>query len=212
MARHQCQYCVNEPFVAPSEQLLMRHVRLIHSCEPGFRISCKRCHRMFKNFRTYQNHLLTHKADSHNDTDMAIVEETEEETGHEERETSLTLINESTVGPSIEAETTSNALELTKYCAQWILKISETRHLTRVATVGIVEDASSLIREITLRLQTQVLNFLQMNQITIENDEAFSQIFSNENPTITPFSNLITFNQQLSYYRRHFNLIVSCTN
>ena len=78
--------------------------------------------------------------------------------------------------------------------------------------MGIVEDASSLIREITLRLQTQVLNFLQMNQITIENDEAFSQIFSNENPTITPFSNLITFNQQLSYYRRHFNLIVSCTN
>ena len=66
---------------------------------------------MFKNFRTYQNHLLTHKADSHNDTAMAIVEETEEETGHEERQTSLTLINESTVGPSIEAETTSNALE-----------------------------------------------------------------------------------------------------
>ena len=140
---------------------------------------------------------------------MAIIEETEEETCHEGRETSLTLINESTVGPLIEAETTSNALELTKYCAQWILKISETEHLTRVATVGIVEDASSLIRKITLCLQTQVLNFLQMNQITIENDEAFSQIFSNENPTITPFSNLITFNQQLSYYRRHFNLIVS---
>ena len=51
------------PFLA---QLLVKHVRLVHSCDPNFRIQCsvEGCLRTFTNYRTYQNHLLQHGTDS----------------------------------------------------------------------------------------------------------------------------------------------------
>lgn len=38
----------------------------------------------------------------------------------------------------------SSSLDLKKYAAKWILKTSETRNLTRQATIDIIEDTSFL--------------------------------------------------------------------
>ena len=57
MVTFLCHYWV-EDFSVPSENLLLNHIRLVHSSEPGFSIQCtvNGCSRTFKNFRTYQNH------------------------------------------------------------------------------------------------------------------------------------------------------------
>lgn len=60
---HFCPYCDDsEEFSAPSQVLLLNHVRLVHSNDPDFSIQCSfpDCSRTFVNFRTYQNHLLVH--------------------------------------------------------------------------------------------------------------------------------------------------------
>ena len=58
--QYPCPYCAE--FAAVTEKLLLQHVRIVHSNEPGFRIQCSfsGCARVFRNFRTYQNHLLKH--------------------------------------------------------------------------------------------------------------------------------------------------------
>ena len=65
-----CLYCIcSDAFCAPSEQLLERHIRLTHSQDPDFRIECKHtsCSRVFTNFRTNNNHLLTRRKDESNE-------------------------------------------------------------------------------------------------------------------------------------------------
>ena len=42
----------------PSLSMLLSHIRVIHSSEPGFSIQCnlQGCRRTFKNFSTFRNH------------------------------------------------------------------------------------------------------------------------------------------------------------
>ena len=60
---YACPYCNEEEFSAPNEILLMGHIRGVHSLYPNFSLQCSKdgCERTFRNFRTYQNHLLSHK-------------------------------------------------------------------------------------------------------------------------------------------------------
>lgn len=73
-----CTYCVENEFAAPSRSLLLDHIRLVHSQDPDFTIQCPHsgCSQTFHNFRTYQNHQLTHVQSS----SEAEVEEPDEVT------------------------------------------------------------------------------------------------------------------------------------
>lgn len=72
MQSYPCSSCSGE-FLAPSEALLLRHIRIAHSSDPDFSIQCSfgGCLRTFRNFRTYQNHLLKHSG-RHNSSDEAV--------------------------------------------------------------------------------------------------------------------------------------------
>ena len=35
-----CSYCIEDVFSAPSEILLLNHIRLVYSCDPNFSIQC----------------------------------------------------------------------------------------------------------------------------------------------------------------------------
>ena len=120
-----------EAFCAPSEQLLERHISFAHSQDPGFSIECKNasCYRVFTNYRTYKNHLVTHK----NAVDVEPMESnpgSPEDSGELTENTSLNNYQDDMEPPFV----------FDDYCAKWILKTSETRQLTRTATVGIVGD------------------------------------------------------------------------
>ena len=88
--------------------------------------------RLFENFRTYQNHRLTHRPRV---LDELPATETDEDLGENDSgmETTLAL-------PYIPSNS-----EMQSYAAKWILKTSEMRRLTRTATLGVVEDASDLV-------------------------------------------------------------------
>lgn len=77
MALYTCNYCLStgESYSSISRKLLDRHIKICHSKDPGFRIECpyRHCSRVFANYRTYQNHLLTHKDDSDETSEIASV-------------------------------------------------------------------------------------------------------------------------------------------
>ena len=127
---HQsCPYCssTNESFYAPSQKLLKRHIKFVHSQEPGFQIECKEplCLRKFSNWRTYQNHLLVHKGDDlvnsfHSEEPMNV---DNNNTSHVEPILSLQ--------DDLDDDDDISSPCFMDYCAKWILKTSECRRLTR---------------------------------------------------------------------------------
>ena len=78
---------------------------------------------------------------------------------------------------------------------------------TRVATIGIVEDVADLIKEICLHLENQVKSCLQQSGINYLTVDGLLDLFTTRNENVVPFSHLMTHHQQLSYYRKHYNLI-----
>ena len=52
MPRYHCHYCEEQPFFARAQRLLLHYVKLVHSQEPGFSISCDYCHWVFRNVWT----------------------------------------------------------------------------------------------------------------------------------------------------------------
>lgn len=193
-----CPYCIGngEDFRAPSDVLLFRHVRLVHACDPGFSIQCSfdGCSRTFKHFRTYQNHILLHNSvrvhRARDEDELEPSYDSDDDSEH---------CNESSYIPSAE--------DMQSFAAKWILKTSETRSLTRAATLGIVEDVSTLADFISSCLKEKICDILKTTTIDsslmAEIDSAFSC------PITKPFSGLTTFHHQIQYYKKYFGLIVS---
>lgn len=123
----------------------------------------------------------------------------------------------STESKSCQAETPSQAhhenlavptsKDIKLYSAKWLLKTSETRSLTRTASVGIVEDVSSLIEVILNGLKSDIKGVLASNQVDnsviLKTEELF------KSSACIPYEGLCTFYQQMQYYKENFNLIVS---
>lgn len=97
--------------------------------------------------------------------------------------------------------------QLQKSNALWVLKISETRQLSRTAVSGIVQDTSDLISGIMCEVKRQVDHTLSANGV---DPAILARVFHPENPCLTPFEGIHTFHQQLQYYRKNFNLVVGC--
>ena len=182
-----CHYCSGD-FYAPSERLLLNHIRLVHLSEPGFSIQCSRngCCRTFKNFRTYQNHLAKHhKLDelvSNNQNGVELY-------GHE--------------GGADQCIVSTDTLQ--SYAVKWLLKTRETRYLTRAATQGIIEDVQNLMDVVTQSLRSETEQLLMSRGIdpTIV---AEVNVFSGS--VTRPFENVTSFHQQLQYCRKHFGFVV----
>ena len=207
-----CPYCT-EDFLAPSEVLLLDHIRVVHSLDPNFTIRCNKdgCSRTFTNFRTYQNHRRTHVStppatNVHGDSLDIDTDPTSSISGHD------TTVNAAMHAPSSHTPVPQlpTSAEMQSFAAKWILKTSETRSLTRTATIGIVEDVSELVDTVTqaLKHQTQcTLAGRGVDQPTISSlDEVFASCVAK------PFQGLLSFHQQLQYYRSHFNFVVSSSN
>ena len=185
-----CPLCPGDDFVAPSEVLLLNHIRLVHSCDPNFSI-LPGCLRTFKNFRTYQNHRLCH--------------------GHQQKfiEESSTYGGDDIVDSEIELSMTPavELPDLLPYAARWILKTRESRYLTRAATQGIIEDVQDLLTVVSQSMETQTRAVLHESGIDFDSVPNLKMVFSG--PASKPFEKVASFHQQLQYYRKHFDLVVS---
>ena len=176
--------------MAPSEPRLPTHIRLAHANDPNFSIQCTSngCGRTFTNFRTYQNHRLTHRCDSASlGLDANAVE-----------------LDENNPSPlPIDACTTSaislTTSEMQHFTVKWVLKTRETRNLTRMAMQGIIEDVGELVIFVSQTLESQVHAALSSHGVVPELIPDVDGIFS---------GSLYSFHQQVQYCLNHFYFIV----
>ena len=146
MATHSCLYCPK--FEAPSKRLLHHHIRLVHSQDPSFIIQCSYCSCTFRNIEVFKT--------TNWDTSQA-------EDRQEESDCSTDYLEFNSDEDTIVQRQPTNDHSL--YSAKWILKMSETRKLTRAATISIVEDTSDFIEEILMNAKDQLL--ISMNEVAL---------------------------------------------
>lgn len=191
-----CPFCL---FFAPSQQLLHKHVISVHSHDSNFKIQCE-CLRTFRNYRTYQNHQLCcverskvlFQQSSPSDSSAINFIDSNQILEPEPQEQEI-----------IDCHRTES-FDMKKYGAQWILKTSESRSLTRTAMTGVIEDVTELVTMITKSICEDVKQFVSENSSDIEN-------FVNTLVTrySTPFTGISSFHQQIQYYKTNFGLVVS---
>ena len=178
----QCQFC---ELVAPSNQLLKKHIRQTHSHDPDFNIQCHvgGCQRSFNNYRTYQNHLLhCHGSSTEN---PAFFDDVFDDVSND-----LELGNEDITSSDPHcSEVTSETLK--DHLAKWILKTGETRCLTRSAMSGIVGDVSDITELIVSDLQCQLTSFLSSSGCSADVIQGCTTIF--QQIYRQPFLNLDSF-------------------
>ena len=199
MASFPCSFCSDE-FLAPSEKLLLTHIRLAHSYDPDFSIQCSLsgCSRTFTNFRTYQNHRLQHRRREEAPSQRVDdIPEDDSDIGEGDLGDE-SVIDEVCDGPTV--------TDMQSYAAKWILITRETQSLTRSATQGVVEDVQDLISFVTQTLESHTHVVLRANGIDPSTVIGLSDVFSG--PSTKPFQGLTSFHQQLQYCRNNFNLII----
>ena len=188
-----CSYC-SGLFSAPSEALLLTHIRVTHSSDPGFSIQCSvsGCSRTFTNFRTFQNHRLTHRGKESESGDGTTLDENADTEG--DFNSSIAVAH----GPTSD--------DMQSFAAKWILKIRESRSLTRNAMQGVIEDVQDLVSFVGNTMKQQTNAVLRANDIDPSSITGLSDVFAG--PTTIPFDGLTSFHQQLQYCRKNFNFIV----
>lgn len=194
--RFTCPYCVTgcDEYAAPSESLLLTHVRMVHSLDPGFSIQCDNvgCARTFRNFRTYQNHRNSHHKPPPDSSEEVLEDDVQYDT--------MSDLDALWLTPPTE-------IDMKAYAAKWILGTSEKRSLTRSASLGIVEDVSALVGFTVETLHTQVQRILTESGVrsTVLLSK-LNEVFTS--PVTKPFHKISSFYQQLQHYENHFNMIV----
>ncbi len=184
---------------------LLVHMRVVHAREPGFRVQCgiQGCPRSFKNFGTFRNHVYAIHGAS-----LAL----ETETNAEEPETSDHEHNDE--GDGIQDERAVEADIVTeeavrRAAALLILKIREGHRIPQSVMDEIVADVSSLYHLALSAIRQQVKATL--NDAGVENGIIESTMchLSAESPLTNIFSGLGNHYQQLQYFKKNFDLVIS---
>lgn len=186
----------------------LKHVRLFHAHQPNFHISCQinGCQRSYRNFSTFKNHVsdkhscealdrsieTTSLCDDFDDSDLSLHVPVHTYTENDELYDSMCLAQKSS--------------------ALFLLGLKEEKKLTQTALQGCIEGVTTL-SQIRLNAQRQevykVLNADGVSQATIDK---LDTTFDENGKFGRPFIGLETPHQQLNYYSRNFNFIVSVKN
>lgn len=100
----------------------------------------------------------------------------------------------------------STSTDMQDFTTQWVLKLGESRKLTRSTTQEIVEDVNDLVSFVVNTLKRQTHDVIRANGLDTTSIVGLSNIF--DGPATRPFDGLTSFYQHLQYCRKNFNLIV----
>lgn len=187
-----------------SEQL--KHIKLFHSHQPSFSITCglSGCLRTFSNFQVFRNHISAYHS-----SDPVLVQE---QSAHSHSEDAGDEYVEAEEDAS--RETTFDDLgggcssDLQKSTAIVLMGLKEKYKLTQVALQGVIESMTGLVQCRLSELHSQIRQELLSNGVSLDVISPLEQLFTDNGAITNPFIGLETRNQQMNFYRTHFNLIV----
>ena len=208
--KHNCPCCGE--FSALSVSSTLTHIRLAHSDDPGFQLSCnfEGCSRTFRQFTTYRNHLYSiHPNIFRTPSSSEVVSrgglssgpDSSSNDDHDPNPEDMLDVCDADVhdDPKITEESIKRAV------ATWILKVRERYTLTQVAVERIIQDLDSLF-EISLQdLHEKISKCLQHAGVSTSVCTEVDSIFRNRS---SMFDGLSTHHLQMAYFKHHFPFVV----
>ena len=181
--------------------MLLSHIRVVQSSEPGFRIQCnfQGCRRSFKNFSTFRNHIYgyhkeatqTDKAETRNEVNLDFERDNAED-------------NECEQAPPIGITTN----ELERSAALWILKTKECHRIPQSVLDGMLPDLISLFQEASTLAQYNIKETLMNAGVSSEIVRSAFDHMTEDSILSNPFRSLNSHCRQLNYFRQNFGLQV----
>ena len=186
----------------------LKHVKLLHSHQPGFNITCgiNGCIRSFKNFRTFQDHVSAfHRGPGIEDGDNRVVDNGEDGDGEVDRDCEDSVFQSSPEPQSVTAQ-------LQRSSALFLLGLKEKHKLTQVALQGLIEGTTALVQCRQDILRSQLLSILSSEDLPASVTTRITECLSDDGIFGRPFLGLETQHQQVNYYKTNLRLIVSFNN
>ena len=206
-------------YSVPTIELLLHHIGKVHGNSNFFLESNgTRCATTFTNFHAYKRHLRKKHREviSNTEATEGIFEEQLEENADVGESTGSSIPvsypDEGNLSDYSREQTEtceSQAKDLNKEVALWILKLKEGRKLTQLAVDEILSDVTELTTNIVSHLCQELHDALRPLAFSSSDIANFDSIFSEDSLYANPFRNLHTQHLQMSYYRKHFNFVVS---
>ena len=217
----QCPLCQS---LSPSLLLYISHLRLVHSQDPSFHVSCDidGCCDVFRAFSSYNSHVyrrhrialglekaevpvIPPSSEPSNDSPMSSY-------GDEYPVRAVTY--EEHCGISCEPESCVTKKPLPsrahvtdmKTNAEFIMKLSEGRQLSQVALGDVIEGCRSICQQTVLRVQESVLSALEDAGINYSNHPGLDEALCSK---LDPFEGMDSAYLREKFYREHFNYLVS---
>lgn len=160
-----------------------------------------------RTFRTFRNHVSAYHAHETSPSNVTCSLRSEEEnsislsSGDEDDGNQSEQVDEpvpsATVGSLLEA------------AALVLLKLKEGHKLTQSALQGVIESSTMLWQQHLEEIKSSVQQAMLAGGLNPTSIEGFDDIFSPDGKHGRPFAGLETCHQQMAYYKKHFQLIVS---
>lgn len=220
-----CPLCPD--FRATKFQLLLPHLRLVHSTRPGFSVTCniEGCSRTFTNIKTYTNHLygdhlslpktadevsgsdfcqgLSRGDDAANDISDGIHDDSSESNNnHENVPAQMTL----------DDHIKSFKSEILSITACWVLQIKECYKLTQSTTEEIIQKVTDLNQFILSKILLATSIALQDVGININDIPRLLDIFSPTGCFSRPFQGVETSHRLLQHCKKNLHFVVRYAN
>lgn len=190
-----CPLC--DSFAAPTLKGVVRHIGVIHSLEPGFRVTCgvEGCTRSYTKFVSYKKHVYVKHRDA-----WSV----------DQRECDISLPSSEEVrrdSPVTEGNDQEESVaQLQRSSALFILKAREIHKIPQTSLDSLLGDISTFIDVIRSRLLQRISKELKEKGIDMEQDLL---ALSNSPDIANPFDGLHTEYLQHQYFKKYLNLVVS---
>ena len=224
MARFVCPLCVTPQFSTLSK--LLRHIRVTHADANSFSIQCtlQGCCRTFRSFKSYQSHIYSH----HNTVQSLHLEQSDVPAFENESDDLYSVCSDSEeIEKDAECDSTpgensvvkSPALvfitcvyytftQLQRAAATWILKTRECHRIPFSVMTSIIDDVQSLYKVALAHISDRVQRTLCNSGVDSAIQRSVAAELS-DGPYTQVFHGLTTTAQQLTYFKQHFNFVVS---
>ena len=186
---------------------MLRHIGVVHSWEPDFKIPCgiNGCPKIYTSYRSYRKHIIQKHQE-------LLVDEISED----QNDTNSTTVLENDINNTTEGEEEysnsnmdeSGSPDPLRNKAAFLLKLKEERRVSQKAINGIVDDMNTLFEEELATLKTGVISCFASNQGTVETVRRVKEVFE-QKTSVSFFHGLGSEHLQKAYYTTHFNYGVS---
>lgn len=220
-----CPLCPD--FRATKFQLLLPHIRLVHSTRPGFSVTCniEGCSRNFTNMKTYTNHLygdhrnLPEAADQvsgpdflqHSQNRVGDIYNGDGSNDDENDNNESNNTDDTPVKKTLNEHISKFKSEILSLSACLILQIKECYKLTQSTTEEIIQKVTDLHQFIMSKVLIATSVALQDAGIDIDDIPHLLDIFSPNGGFGKPFQGIETSHRLLQHCKNDLKFVVRFT-